>query len=285
MRRCRATPSATISISAAAAPGRGLRFRVRVRLLGLLGLARRGRRDLSQRPRLHRRRRRAQPSALWRLRPQQRARGLRSISAGSSRRRSKAGAARGCSTPIRLSASRCFATSPRISSPRAFARRAISSRATTRRATARNSSAPGPNARTTSASASTATSRITRARRWCSDRKAAGRARTAIIRSRRAPAIIWRRSRCRPAATCSKSWAPASRCSRFDAASADVERLATAARACGVPLKVVRDSVAGGRENYEAQMILVRPDQFVAFAGDTAPADPDALMRRVSGQS
>jgi len=71
----------------------------------------------------------------------------------------------------------------------------------------------------------------------------------------------------------------------FDAASADVERLATAARACGVPLQVVRDSVAGGRENYEAKLILVRPDQFVAFAGDTAPADPDALMRRVSGQS
>jgi hypothetical protein len=60
---------------------------------------------------------------------------------------------------------------------------------------------------------------------------------------------------------------------------------ATAARACGVPLQVVRDSVAGGRENYEAKLILVRPDQFVAFAGDTAPADPDALMRRVSGQS
>src|SRR6185312_6174084 len=71
----------------------------------------------------------------------------------------------------------------------------------------------------------------------------------------------------------------------FDAASADVERLVTAARACGLPLQVVRDSVAGGRENYEAKLILVRPDQFVAFAGDTAPADPDALMRRVSGQS
>ena len=70
----------------------------------------------------------------------------------------------------------------------------------------------------------------------------------------------------------------------FDAASADVERLTEAARACGVPLKVVRDSLAGGRENYEAKLILVRPDQFIAFAGDAAPANAEALMRRVSGQ-
>jgi len=46
----------------------------------------------------------------------------------------------------------------------------------------------------------------------------------------------------------------------------------------------VRDSRAGGRENYEAKLILVRPDQFVAFAGAAAPEDAEALMRRVSGQ-
>ena len=70
----------------------------------------------------------------------------------------------------------------------------------------------------------------------------------------------------------------------LEAASTDVERLARAAEQCGVPLTVIRDSTAGGREAYSAKLILVRPDQFVAFAGDAAPADAEGLMRRVSGQ-
>ena len=71
----------------------------------------------------------------------------------------------------------------------------------------------------------------------------------------------------------------------LDAASADVERIHRAAEAENVPLKLVRDSRAGGREAYEAKLILVRPDQFVAFAGDVAPADAGGLMRRLSGRS
>jgi len=70
----------------------------------------------------------------------------------------------------------------------------------------------------------------------------------------------------------------------LDAAAEDVERIKRAADVCGVPLTIVRDSRAGGRENYEAKLILVRPDQFVAFAGAAAPEDAEALMRRVSGQ-
>ncbi len=70
----------------------------------------------------------------------------------------------------------------------------------------------------------------------------------------------------------------------LDAAASDVERFVRAAQSCGGPLKVVRDSAAGGRENYEAKLILIRPDQFVAFVADAAPADAEALMRRVSGQ-
>ena len=63
-----------------------------------------------------------------------------------------------------------------------------------------------------------------------------------------------------------------------------LERFARAAEVCGVPLKVVRDNAAGGREAYEAKLILIRPDQFVAYAGDAAPADAEALLRRISGQ-
>lgn len=70
----------------------------------------------------------------------------------------------------------------------------------------------------------------------------------------------------------------------LDAAPADLDRLVGAAKGCGIPLTVIRDSAAGGRERYETKLILVRPDQFVAFAGDVAPADADGLMRRVSGR-
>lgn len=54
-----------------------------------------------------------------------------------------------------------------------------------------------------------------------------------------------------------------------------------AAEELGVPLKVVRDSAADGREKYAARVILVRPDQFVAWAGDEAP--PHNILRRVIG--
>jgi 4-hydroxyisophthalate hydroxylase len=56
-----------------------------------------------------------------------------------------------------------------------------------------------------------------------------------------------------------------------------------AARARRIPLKVVRDTFAGGREDYEARLVLVRPDQYVVWTGDTAAGDPDAIMRRVVG--
>jgi 2-polyprenyl-6-methoxyphenol hydroxylase-like FAD-dependent oxidoreductase len=69
----------------------------------------------------------------------------------------------------------------------------------------------------------------------------------------------------------------------FDAEAADVAAFEQAARVLNVPLKVVRDSYAGGRTRYETRMILVRPDQFVAWIGDSAPNDVNAVMRRVAG--
>jgi len=58
--------------------------------------------------------------------------------------------------------------------------------------------------------------------------------------------------------------------------------LEEAASRAGVPLKIVRDSLTGGREHYEARLVLVRPDQFVCWTGDDAPADPGAILRRVT---
>jgi 2-polyprenyl-6-methoxyphenol hydroxylase-like FAD-dependent oxidoreductase len=57
----------------------------------------------------------------------------------------------------------------------------------------------------------------------------------------------------------------------------------TAAQALKLPLKVVRDSYDGGREIYESKLILVRPDQYVAWIGNVAPADSHALLRQTAG--
>ncbi|OQW54875.1 MAG: monooxygenase [Proteobacteria bacterium SG_bin9] len=54
-----------------------------------------------------------------------------------------------------------------------------------------------------------------------------------------------------------------------------------AAASLGVPLRVVRDTAAEGREKYGVSLILVRPDQFVAWAGDDA--QPVNILRRAIG--
>ena len=56
-----------------------------------------------------------------------------------------------------------------------------------------------------------------------------------------------------------------------------------AACALKVPLKVVRDSYDCGREAYASKFILVRPDQYVAWNGNAAPADARAVVSKVVG--
>jgi hypothetical protein len=60
----------------------------------------------------------------------------------------------------------------------------------------------------------------------------------------------------------------------------DFER---AARARRTPLKIVHDTASSARDNYGAPLILVRPDQHVAWTGETA-SDADAIMQKVTGQ-
>ncbi len=68
-----------------------------------------------------------------------------------------------------------------------------------------------------------------------------------------------------------------------DKTGAPVTAFRAAADKAGLPLHVITDSFDGPRAAYRQPLILVRPDQFVAWAGEEVPADPAALLRRVAG--
>jgi 4-hydroxyisophthalate hydroxylase len=71
----------------------------------------------------------------------------------------------------------------------------------------------------------------------------------------------------------------------FGVDDAEVAPFRSAAQARHIPLKIISDSHAGGREDYAARMVLVRPDQYVAWTGDSAPGDANAVVRKVAGQA
>ena len=60
---------------------------------------------------------------------------------------------------------------------------------------------------------------------------------------------------------------------RFEAAAVDL----------GIPLTTIRDTPEGGRERYEAEAILVRPDHFVGWTGRGHDTNPAAILRRATG--
>jgi 4-hydroxyisophthalate hydroxylase len=71
----------------------------------------------------------------------------------------------------------------------------------------------------------------------------------------------------------------------FGADDSAVSAFDRAAKALGAPLKTVRDNFGGGREAYEAKLILVRPDRYAAWAGDTAPEDAAAIIGKAVGRA
>lgn len=63
---------------------------------------------------------------------------------------------------------------------------------------------------------------------------------------------------------------------------AAVEKIRWAAAARGVPLEVVR-LLRGLRERYGARLVIVRPDQHVAWRGEAPAGDAGALIDRIRG--
>lgn len=58
--------------------------------------------------------------------------------------------------------------------------------------------------------------------------------------------------------------------------------MSAAAIARKLPLRVLAPGDARLKARYEARFALIRPDQHVAWRGDALPADPDALLARVT---
>jgi hypothetical protein len=71
----------------------------------------------------------------------------------------------------------------------------------------------------------------------------------------------------------------------FDVEDQTIRSFEQAAATLAVPLKVIRDSYRDARQAYESRLILVRPDQYVAWTGDSGPDDPRPLMSKVTGRA
>ena len=64
----------------------------------------------------------------------------------------------------------------------------------------------------------------------------------------------------------------------------DTEALTDVARRRGVPLEVIDVRDEHARRLYERDLVLIRPDQHVAWRGNTAPGAPERLIDIVCGR-
>jgi 2-polyprenyl-6-methoxyphenol hydroxylase-like FAD-dependent oxidoreductase len=70
----------------------------------------------------------------------------------------------------------------------------------------------------------------------------------------------------------------------FGAPASEVAAIETAAKAASIPLTTCTDDFQGERADYGARLILVRPDEHVAWVGENAPRDPRRLLERLVGR-
>ena len=71
----------------------------------------------------------------------------------------------------------------------------------------------------------------------------------------------------------------------LDAEDHAVQEFRRAAESPGIPLEVLRDTYAGERTAYESRLVLVRPDQYVVWAGNEPPENTAGLLRKITGSA
>jgi hypothetical protein len=69
------------------------------------------------------------------------------------------------------------------------------------------------------------------------------------------------------------------------AAPETVAEFKSAAGALRVPLKIMTETTDAAQTHYDARLILVRPDQFVAFSAQDASSDPARVLQRAIGNT
>jgi hypothetical protein len=69
----------------------------------------------------------------------------------------------------------------------------------------------------------------------------------------------------------------------LDVDEGSLSSFAAAANQLSVPLTIIRDTCDHGREQYQAAFVLVRPDQFVAWASNAGDADGSEILKRAIG--
>lgn len=69
----------------------------------------------------------------------------------------------------------------------------------------------------------------------------------------------------------------------LDAQEQDTVTFAHAAAQLQFPLKIITDTRASGRETYEKSLILIRPDQYVAWCDDSMLVEATAVLRQAAG--
>jgi hypothetical protein len=70
---------------------------------------------------------------------------------------------------------------------------------------------------------------------------------------------------------------------RLGGKAVETKAIEQAARTRNVPLEVLNIPHSGARDLYERDLVLVRPDQYVAWRGNAPPPDPERLLAQIVG--